>query len=323
VFRSSTFRGRLEELRLAPDGIPRPAAPFGRGPFAARVLARVIDGAAWAGSRVPGGLAHALATLGGHAEWALRPGKRRGLAINLAHAVGSPPNAAEVRRLVRREIVNEAHRSADLLWALGRPGDLLTSVELVGVDHAQKAAAAGNGLIIAGVHVGGWEIATAVPRAVLPVPTTAIVADDWLAWAIQHMRATAGLRIMYRTAPAIRAARLLRAGEALLVLADDGWGAEPRTYPVRFLDATADLPAGPVALARLCQSPIVSFAVLPVGRRRWQVLVEPAVAPPSRDGGPDGEQAALQVLADRWSELIRAHPDQWAAAYRIRWHASP
>jgi KDO2-lipid IV(A) lauroyltransferase len=287
------------------------------------VLARVIDGAAWAGSRVPVGLAHALATLGGHAEWALRPGKRRGLATNLAHAAGSRPGAADVRRLCRREVVNEAHRSADLLWALGRPDELLASVELLGVEHARQAAAAGKGLIIAGVHVGGWEIATAVPRAALPVPTTVIVADDWLAWAIEHMRATAGLRIMYRTAPAIRAARLLRAGEALLVLADDGWGAEPRTYPVRFLDASADLPAGAVALARLCQSPIVTFTVLPVGRRRWQVVVEPPVPPPAPDGGPDGEQAALQVLADRWSTVIRAHPDQWAAAYRIRWHVSP
>jgi lauroyl/myristoyl acyltransferase len=282
----------------------------------------VIDGAAWAGSRVPAGLAHALAALGGHAEWALRPGKRRRLATNLAHAVGSLPGTADVRRLVRREIVNEAHRSADLLWALGRPDELLASAELSGVEHARQAATAGKGLIIAGVHVGGWEIATAVPRAALPVPTTVIVADDWLAWAIEHMRATAGLRIMYRTAPAIRAARLLRAGEALLVLADDGWGAEPRTYPVRFLDATADLPAGAVALARLCQSPIVTFTVLPIGRRRWQVLVEPPVPPPPRDGGPDGEQAALQVLADRWSTVIRAHPDQWAAAYRIRWHGS-
>jgi lauroyl/myristoyl acyltransferase len=287
------------------------------------VLARVIDGAAWAGGRMPAGLAHALATFGGHAEWALRPAKRRGLALNLAHAVASHPGAADVRRLVRREIVNEAHRSADLLWALGRPDDLLASVELVGIEHAQRAAAAGKGLIIAGVHVGGWEIATAVPRAVLPVPTTVIVADDWLAWAIEHMRTTAGLRIMYRTAPAIRAARRLRAGEALLVLADDGWGAEPRTYPVRFLDSSADLPAGAVALARLCGSPIVSFTVLPAGRRRWQVLVDAAVAPPDRDGGPDGEQAALQILADRWSELIRAHPDQWAAAYRIRWHVAP
>jgi lauroyl/myristoyl acyltransferase len=313
------IRARWGELRLAPDGAPRPDAPFARGPMAARVLAKVIDGAVWAGSRVPSGLAHTLATVGGHGEWAVRSGKRRGLAVNIAHALGARPDDPAVRRTVRREIVNEAHRSADLLWALGRPQEFLSSVELNGIEYAKAAAAGGSGVIVAGIHLGGWEVATAVPRAELPVPTTVIVADDWLAWAIAHMRVTAGLRVLYRTAPAIRAARLLQAGEALLVLGDDGWGSEPRTYPVRFLDSTADLPAGVVTLARLCQAPIVGFAVLPTDRRRWRVVVDQAIGPPGRSGGAEEEQKVLQILADRWSELIRAHPDQWAAAYRVRW----
>ena len=287
--------------------------------MAARVLAKVIDGAVWAGCRVPSGLAHTLATVGGHGEWAVRPGKRHGLAVNIAHALGARPDDPAVRRTVRREIVNEAHRSADLLWALGRPQEFLSSVELDGIEYAKAAAAGGGGVILAGIHLGGWEVATAVPRAELPVPTTVIVADDWLAWAIAHMRVTAGLRVLYRTAPAIRAARLLQAGEALLVLGDDGWGSEPRTYPVQFLDSTADLPSGVVTLARLCQAPIVGFAVVPTGHRRWRVVVDQAIGPPGRSGGAEEEQKVLQILADRWSELIRAHPDQWAAAYRIRW----
>jgi len=316
-------RARLAALRLAPDGAPRPNAPFGRGPLAARALAKVIDGAVWGGCRLPAGLTHALATVGGHIEWAVRPGKRRGLARNLAHALDTEPDDHAVRRAVRREIVNEAHRSADLLWALGRPDEFLATVELDGIENAQVAAAAGNGLILSGIHLGGWEVATAVPRAAIPVPASVIVADDWLAWAIAHMRVTAGLRVMYRTEHAIRAARLLQAGEALLVLGDDGWGAEPRTYPVRFLDSCADLPAGVVTLSRLCQSPIVGFAVLPLGPRRWRAVLDQPVGPPDRRGGADAEQKVLQILADRWSELIRANPEQWAAAYRIRWREQP
>ena len=46
---------------------------------------------------------------------------RRTLAVNLAHAVGAEPASRRVRRLVRREIVNEAKRSADLLWAIAQP----------------------------------------------------------------------------------------------------------------------------------------------------------------------------------------------------------
>ena len=313
------FAARLRQLRLAPDGQPRPDAPFGRGPLAARVLATVIDGAVWGGSRMPARAAHALATVGGHVEWAVRPGKRRGLAKNLAHALSAGADDAAVRRAVRREIVNEAHRSADLLWALGRPDEFLATVELDGIENINEAAAQGSGVILSGIHLGGWEVATAVPRATITVPASVIVADDWLAWAIAHMRVMAGLRIIYRTEHALRAARRLQAGEALLVLGDDGWGSEPRTYPTRFLDTCADLPAGVVTLSRLCQSPIVGFAVLPTGRRRWRAVIDQPVGPPTRTGGADEEQKVLQTLADRWSELIRANPEHWAARYRIRW----
>lgn len=314
-----SLRHRLQELRLAPDGQPRPDAPFGQGPLAARVLGKVIDAAAWGGSRLPAAATHALATVGGTAEWAVRPAKRRRLARNLAHAVGRDPGDAVVRRLVRAEVVNEARRSADLLWALGRPDELRATVDIEGEEHIGAALAAGRGMILAGIHLGGWEVATALPQVVVPVPTTAIVADDWLAWAIEHTRHTAGLRVMYRTEPAIRAARLLRNGEALLVLGDDGWGDEPRSYGVRFLDGIARLPAGIVTLARLCGSPIVCFYILPRGPRRWVAIIDPPAAPPAREEGAEGEERVLQALADRWSDMIRAHPDHWAAPYVIRW----
>ncbi|HEY7381798.1 MAG TPA: hypothetical protein VH572_11345 [Gaiella sp.] len=313
------LRRRWRALHLAPDGLPRPEAPFGQGPLAAHVLARVIDGAAWGGSRVSPRLAHRLARVGGTMEWAARPAKRRRLAANLAHAIGRPPEHAEVRALVRAEMVNEARRSADVLWALGRPEEVRRTTEIVGIEHVRAAAAAGRGVLLASIHLGGWEVATAIPKVVVPVPTTAVVADDWLAWAIEHTRVHVGLGLMYRTEPALRALRLLRRGEALLVLGDDSWGGEPRSYPVRFLDGMARMPAGVTTLSRLAGSPVVCFYVLPNGPRRWQVTIDPPLAPPARDERGDGEQRMLQRLADRWSEMIRAHPEHWAAAYRVHW----
>ena len=144
--------------------------------------------------------------------------------------------------------------------------------------------ALGRGVILVGIHLGGWEVATPVPRALLSVPTTVIVADDWLAWAIAHMRTEAGVRIMYRTEPAIRAARRLRGGEALLVLGNDGASPDFRGLEVRFLNARAVLPGGVVSLARLTGAPIVGFHVVPLGPRRWRVVVDPAIAPPPAPG---------------------------------------
>jgi Kdo2-lipid IVA lauroyltransferase/acyltransferase len=313
--------GRLGALKLAPDGLPRPDAPFGRGPLAARVLGGVIRVASATGSRLPVGVAHTLALVGGTAEWAARPAKRRQLAENLGHAVGLQPRDRRVRLLVRREIVNEARRSADLLWALGKPDQLRETTELVGREHAEIALARGRGIILTSLHVGGWEVATAIPAHALAVPTTAIVRDDWLAWAVQRLRLAVGLRILYRTEPTVRAAAVLRRGEALLVLGETEGEGEPRRYPVRFLDGVAEIQAGVVVLSRLCGSPIVPFSVLPRGPRRWRVNVEPLIEPPGRDEGAVGERRVLQELADRWTALVQTNVEHWAAVYPIRWQA--
>jgi Kdo2-lipid IVA lauroyltransferase/acyltransferase len=228
--RSIGWRDRVRRWSLAPDGRPRPDAPFGRGPLAARLLGHVIDAAAGLGSRIPAGLAHRLAVVGGNVEWAARPAKRRLLASNLAHAVDRPAEPRMVRSLVRREIVNEARRSADLLWAIGRRDEFLAATPIDGCQHAIEAAARGRGVVMVGAHVGGWEVAAAVPAAVLPVPTTVVVADNWIAWGIEHVRRAAGLHVVYAGRLPLKPLRLLRRGEALLVLGDDGSRSSARSF---------------------------------------------------------------------------------------------
>jgi lauroyl/myristoyl acyltransferase len=292
-------RDRPRRLALAPDGRPRPNAPFGRGPAAARILGHVIDFAVAVGSRIPARLAHCLAVVGGNLEWALRPAKRRILATNLAHAVDQPAASRVVRLLVRREIVNEARRSADLLWAIGRPDEFLAATVIEGREYVIEAAARGRGVVLVGIHVGGWEVATALPSAVLPIPTTVIVADDWLAWAIQHVRYAAGLRVAYAGRLPLEPLRILHRGEALLVLGDDGSRSSARSCPVQFCGEIAVMPAGVVSLARVAGAPIVPFTVLPRAKRRWVATIEPYLEPPDRRKGHVGEQAVLQLLADR------------------------
>jgi lauroyl/myristoyl acyltransferase len=279
----------------------------------------VIDGAALAGGALPAGVAHALAVAGGHAEWIARRAKRRQVGVNLAHAVALDRDAPAVRRLVRREFVNEARRSADLLWAIGHADELLDRMEVVGGEHAVAAAERGRGVVLAGLHLGGWEVAASIPARVVPVPTTVLVADDWLAWAIDHVRSSVGLRTAYRTGSALAPARVLRRGEALLILGDDASGGASHRATVRFCDAWADLPAGIVALARLCGSPIVPFSVLPLGPRCWRVTIEPSIEPPPRRAHDGDETLVMQALADRWTALITAHPDHWAASFPIAW----
>jgi KDO2-lipid IV(A) lauroyltransferase len=223
-----------------------------------------------------------------------------------------------VRALVRREISNEARRSADLLWALAKPDELVATTQVDGTEHIHDALAQGSGVVLVTPHVGGWEVATSLPHTVVPVPTTAIVTDDWLAWAVEDLRERAGLGIVYDSEPVSKAARLLRRGEALLVVGDYA-KAGMRTYPVKLLDAVAELPAGVATLSRLCTTPVVPFTVVPRAPRRWHVEIEPALDPPSRDGGEAAERALLQALADRWTVSLRRYREHWAAVYPMTW----
>ncbi|TML49544.1 MAG: hypothetical protein E6G20_01865 [Actinobacteria bacterium] len=149
-----------------------------------------------------------------------------------------------------------------------------------GARASARALDRGRGALLLSTHIGGWEVAMSLVPHIVPVPTTAIVTDDWLACAVEGLRIRAGLGIMYDSESAANAVTLLRRGEALLVLGDyakEGM----RTYAVRFLDAVAKLPAGHAVLARVCGAPVVPFSVLPLARRRWRIEVEPPSTRPT------------------------------------------
>ena len=284
------------------------------------MLAGVIAAAGAAGARLPARTAHRLAVAGGTLEWAARPDKRRTLVENLAHAVGLEYSDPRMRGIVRREIVNEARRSADLLWSIGRPGELLRQVRIEGRAGVDAALAEGRGVILAGPHIGGWEVVVPVPAAVLDVPVAVLVNDDWLAWAVEGIRRRAGLEVEYLGAGPRPLIRRLRAGHALLMFSDIVPGAGVRTLPVRFLDDVAWLPAGPAALARMTDAVIVPLAVLPLDRRAWVIeLGEPI--DPRRAGGDaaSADHETLQRMADAWSDVIRRYPEWWAAVYPLDW----
>src|SRR5262245_20338939 len=99
-----SVRSRLGALRVAPDGQPRPHAPFGQGPFAARVLRVAIGGSSATIGRLPSAVVHPATRAGATLEWSFRPAKRRRLAENLCHTLALPPDHPRVRALVLREV---------------------------------------------------------------------------------------------------------------------------------------------------------------------------------------------------------------------------
>jgi lauroyl/myristoyl acyltransferase len=296
-------------------------APLGQGHDAARVLRLVILASAAVGGRLPAPLTARLATIGGTLEWAARPRKRRVLAENLGHVLSLPPRDPRVRRAVRAEVISEAQRSADFLWSVAFPECVAEATRIEGLDGLRDALGAGRGAILAGLHIGGWEVVTPL-AATLGVQITALVEDDWLAWAVAGIRTRAGLRLVSLGAPPFALASTLRRGGIVAVLADI---AKPgmRSVEVTLVGDRIRLPAGPAALARITGAPLVPVAVLPIATRAWRLVLGSPIAAPERSSGAAGELEATQRLADAWTGVLREHPTRWAAVDPLPWVAQP
>lgn len=297
---------------------------FGQGQAAAKVLRRVIAVAATVGGRLPADTSVTLARAGGTIEWAVRRRKRRVLTENMAHALGPSVSDSRLRQAVREEIVNEGRRSADFLWSVAYPERAARSMRIDGMHHVREALEHGRGAVLASAHIGGWEVIVPLASLVHDISVTALVEDDWLAWAVADIRMRGGLDVLSISEPPLRALNALRSGQVVVMLADVALPGM-RTAEVTLLDAPLLLPAGPAALSRISRAPLLPFAVLPIDTRAWRMWIGKPIAPPPRGSGRAGEVAAMQALADVWSEVIRAYPTHWAAVYPMPWRngASP
>jgi lauroyl/myristoyl acyltransferase len=270
------------------------------------VLRGLVRVAAAACARLPAGPAARIGAFGGFVTWLIRPGMRRQLETNLAHVAQADS---------RRTMQAAGARAADLLWALERPGEAARAMRVDDHGALEAALAAGHGLILAGPHCGGFEILGIGARELVPAPVLAISDATRIAAALEPFRRRAGIATIPPTASVKQCVRHLEAGGALVLIADlhrNGM----RSHPVRLLDAAVLLPAGPALISRLAGAPILPFAAVPDGApRRWRLVIEPLIPPP-----PAGrEQETSQALADAFTRLLRAFPEQWDAVDPIPW----
>ena len=179
----------------------------------------------------------------------------------------------------------------------GRRKELLATTEIRGRAQVDEALARGHGAPSSRTcwRVGGRDRSSELGRA---VPTTAIVTDDWLAWAVEGLLSARGSESCTTRSPC-RRRRAVRAGEAILVLGDymKQW---MRTYPLRLLDAVAELPAARGARTALRDAPVL-FSVLPVRGRRggWSWKRPSTLRPRRRDGGGEGRPTGAGPPVDR------------------------
>ncbi|MDQ3643301.1 MAG: hypothetical protein M3450_18005 [Actinomycetota bacterium] len=193
------------------------------------------------------------------------------------------------------------------------PADLDADTSYEGVEHLERALEAGNGVIMALPHLGGWDYGGAWFAAVGQYPVTVVVEPveppELLAW-FTELRRSVGLEIVpLGSDAATKVLRRLRSGGVVGLLSDRdilGTGAE-----VEFFGERTTLPSGPATLAFRTGAAILPTAVYFTGRRGHHGVVRPPI-PVERTGRfRDGEKRVTQLLANELEALIRRAPSQW------------
>jgi phosphatidylinositol dimannoside acyltransferase len=192
-----------------------------------------------------------------------------------------------------------------------RRGEVSAHVTMKGYEHILAGLEAGNGVIVALPHLGGWEYAAAW-MALQGHRMLAVVERleppelyDWFA----GQRGGIGLDIVPAGAGALtELLRAFRDNRIVCLVSDRDLSGDGVT--VRFFDETTTLPGGPAVLALRSGATLLAAAVYFRPDGMHAAVLRPV--PAERTGRLRDDVARItQALADEFEALIRVAPDQW------------
>lgn len=261
---------------------------------------------------IPDRIAYPLATLMGDLYYWLLPGQWAGVAHNISHVLGKPPQSSAVRRVARRVCRQLAQNFYDMFRVPHlSTRQIAESVEVEGWEHVDAARVEGRGVVLMAPHFGNVDILMQVAALrALPVTIPAEhLQPEPLFEYVCSLRSSHG---MVRLVPAdgllLGLYRALRRNEAVALAADRSVTGSGRW--VDFFGAPARLPDSAVRLALRTGAPlIVGFGYRQPGGR---FLVRVFPVPLQRTGHHEvsldrGMEAVVALLETQ----IRAHPEQW------------
>jgi KDO2-lipid IV(A) lauroyltransferase len=259
----------------------------------------------------PVGLSLHVASLLAGSQYRLRPGSRRSVLRNIRTVTGLG-DGPDAQRLARGVFSNFGRSIYSFLrLPLLAPDDLRRTCDYAGLDALVEDLRRRGGFVIAGPHVGPWEMAGACLSALgLRVHTVALDHPSrGVTEFFDERRCAAGIvcHPIGKSFPAL--AEALERGECVALLVDRAYGRARRSYTM--FGREVSLPTGHAALAVRCRVPVVSAVCVFDGKAGLRFVYRgPHYPDPSR-----GEEAALEALHGAcrrdMEEFIRTYPDQW------------
>jgi predicted LPLAT superfamily acyltransferase len=198
--------------------------------------------------------------------------------------------------------------------------------EIVGNEHFRRLTAGDKGFIIAGAHVGNFEICGYLLTQERKRIHALVYAGETKT--VQENRARAFLSRHVDMIPvaddmshlfAIHDA--LQKGEIVSMPCDRNLGSA-KTVACDFMGGKADFPAGAFTLAVHFDVPILSIFVIKRSSRKYTVYVRPLEIDASAAGLPKREKAEMlaQSFAGELASVVGRYPGQWFNYYEF-WKA--
>jgi KDO2-lipid IV(A) lauroyltransferase len=240
--------------------------------------------------------------------------RRRMLSRHLRRVHGNGISDEALEREVRQAFRSYARYWMESFRLPGTTGaELDAGMTWEGIAHIEDARRAGNGVIVAMPHLGGWDFGGAWFAMSLGYPVT-VVAErvdppELFDWFI-GLRSELGMNVVPLGPEAGTAVlRALKDGHVVGLISDRdilGTGVE-----VDFFGERTTLPSGPATLSLRTGAPIVPAAVYFSGRKGHHGVIRPAVDTTRAGRLRDDVARVTQDLARELEALIRIAPDQW------------
>lgn len=268
---------------------------------------------ALAARALPGPVLPSVArTLGAAAAEAL-PERRLMVGRNLQRASDHKFSGLALRRAVHRTF-----ESYGRYWleSFRLPGTAAADIERgIHVDEYHHIAAgldAGNGVILALPHLGGWEWAafwlTEIKHVRVAAVVEAIEPPELGQWFVELRRAFGLDIITLGPSAGADVMRALKANQIVCLLCDRDIGGGG--IDVEFLGERTTLPAGPATLALRSGAPLLPCAVYFEGAGHNGVI-RPPLATERTGRLREDVHRVTQELAYELEALIREAPEQW------------
>jgi len=258
---------------------------------------------------VPRRLAMPAAAAVGNIAYDLAGPKRGLLHANLARPMGLDPGDRRVHSAARRAFRNYAKYLVDMM----RIGELTEAqahdlVEIVDLGMLREAQAAGRGVLVCTVHVGGMDLIG--PALKLHGESLHVVADDTTYGRLYDHLAAARARqhiflIGWRNLRGLF--RALRDGGNLVLFCDGGY--RRGDVPVEFCGEPTTFPAGPATLSAKSGAPMLPVTCSRLADDRFAAAGLPLIRCESTE--PAELHRATQALADALGRVISRDPGQW------------